>query len=260
MTERQRARRRIAGAALLLSAVGWTILLAAPYTSPGLSFCWGGGAAGSWPSLRALLAVHPPASLAVNWVLMLIAMMVPTLVAPLLHVHQRSFRHRRGRSIVLFAIGYGAAWILAGVVLTSVHLMLSVSAPQSLWPAAAAALLALLWQCSPAKQLCLNRSHNHSELAAFGLAADRAALGFGLTHGLWCIGSCWALMLVPMLLVHGHTLAMAAVTVLMIAERLEGPRPLRWQLRGLGKLSRMIATQARPVRSRLPQAGMAKAG
>jgi hypothetical protein len=52
-------------------------------------------------------------------------------------------------------------------------------------------------------------------------------------------------MLVPMLLVQGHTAAMLAATVLMSAERLEGPRPLRWQLRGLGKLSRIVAARIR---------------
>lgn len=252
MTERERARRRIAGSALLVSALGWAAYLAVP-ADAGLAFCRGEGTAWSWSSLRALLDVAPLSSLAASWTLMLIAMMVPTLVAPLLHVHQRSFRQRRARSITLFAVGYAAVWLLAGAVLILLQWLLSVAAPQSLWPAAAAALIALAWQCSPAKQLCLNRSHNHYELSAFGFAADRDAFGFGLSHGLWCIGSCWALMLLPMLLIHGHTLAMVAVTVLMAAERLEGPRPLRWQLRGLGKLLRIASARARTVGARLRQ-------
>lgn len=251
MTDRERARWRITVTALLISIAGWAFHLAAPAHRPVPSFCWGSTAAGPWPSLQALLQVHPPASLATNWLLMLFAMMVPTLVAPVLHVQQRSFRHRRARAIGIFALSYLAVWMLAGAGLTYLQLMLNVASPQSLWPAAVTALIALVWQCSPAKQLCLNRSHGHSALAAFGWAADRDALRFGLSHGLWCVGSCWALMLMPLLLIHGHTAAMLAMTVLMVAERLEGPRPLGWQLRGLGKLVRIASAQVRPLRSHL---------
>ncbi len=248
MTASTRERRRVAGGLMLSSAIGWMMLLAVPGDDIGLSYCRGVGTEWSWPSFRALLAISPLSSLAVDWMLMLIAMMAPTLIAPVFHVHQRSFKHRRARSIALFAIGYGAIWMVAGVFMLTVKLMANASAPQALWPAAAAGLIALVWQCSPLKQLCLNRSHNHSELSAFGIAADRDVLVFGLRHGVWCVGSCWALMLLPMLLVHGHTAAMIAVTMLMIGERLEGPRPLRWRLRGPGKLTRILVAQARTLR------------
>lgn len=251
MTDRARARWRIAVVALLLSITGWVLHLSLPAHGPSSSLCWGGTATGSWPSLQALLQVHSPAALAINWLVMLVAMMVPTLVAPVLHVHQRSFRHRRARAIGLFALGYITVWMLAGAGLTYLQLMLRVVSPVSLWPAAIAALIALVWQCSPAKQLCLNRSHNHHALAAFGWAADRAALGFGFSHGMWCVGSCWALMLIPLLLIHGHSAAMLAMTVLMTAERLEGPRPLVWHPRGLGKLVRITSAQMRPLLSNL---------
>ena len=248
MTVDQRERRRIAGALLLASAVGWTALLSGPWGEAGLAYCRSMGMAWTWPSFRALLAISPLSALALDWTLMLVAMMTPTLIAPVLHVHQRSFKSRRIRSIALFALGYAAIWMSAGVVLVTVQLMANASAPDAVWPAATAALLALVWQCSPFKQRCLNRSHNHSELAAFGLAADRDALGFGLTHGAWCVGSCWALMLLPMLLGHAHLAAMIVVTIVMIGERLEAPAPLRWRLRGPGKLWRIAIAQARQLR------------
>ncbi|WP_167480726.1 DUF2182 domain-containing protein [Mesorhizobium waimense] len=31
-----------------------------------------------------------------------------------------------------------------------------------------------------------------------------------MTHGVWCVGSCWALMLLPLLVSHGHVATMAA--------------------------------------------------
>jgi predicted metal-binding membrane protein len=106
-------------------------------------------------------------------------------------------------------------------------------------------LVAFAWQCSPVKQRCLNRCHAHGELAAFGAAADVGVLRFGVTHGIWCVGACWALMLVPLLLPRGHVVAMVAATVLIVSERLEQPRPLRWQIRGAGKALRIAIAQAR---------------
>jgi predicted metal-binding membrane protein len=192
-----------------------------------------------------LLAMNPPSSLAAGWAVMLLAMMSPTLIAPISHVVERSFKSRRARSVILFVIGYAAIWMTAGIVILAVQLGLSLIAPQSYLPAAVVGLIAFVWQCSPIKQRCLNRGHNHRELAAFGMAADRDAFSFGITHGLWCVGSCWALMLFPMLLAQGHLAAMAAVTFLMISERLEQPEPLGWRLRLRGKLMRIAVAQTR---------------
>jgi len=196
-------------------------------------------------SFQMLLAMNPPASLAAGWALMLVAMMSPVLIAPIRHIRLRSFTHRRARSIVLFVAGYAAIWIALGVVLLAIELAVELFAPQSYLPAAGVVLIALVWQFSPIKQRCLNRCHAHTELAAFGAAADFDALRFGTTHGIWCAGSCWALMLFPMLLPQGHVVAMATVAVLIFSERLEQPRPPCWCWRGLGKVIRIVIAQAR---------------
>jgi predicted metal-binding membrane protein len=248
MSARDREYRRVAFPVVLLSALGWVALVAGSVGLTDLTHCHAMGEVSATDSLRAMLASNPVPSLATGWVLMLIAMMSPTLIAPVLHVYRRSFRHRRLRSILLFVLGYGAIWMAAGAVLTALQLILSAMAPHSYGPAVAAGLLALVWQCSPLKQRCLNRGHNHSELAAFGAAADRDALVFGITHGGWCVGSCWALMLLPMLLVQGHMLMMVAVTIVMVGERFESPGPLRWRLRGPGKLFRIVLAQTRAMR------------
>jgi predicted metal-binding membrane protein len=172
-------------------------------------------------------------------------MMLPTLAAPIGHIVERSFNRRRARSIGLFIFGYAAIWMAAGAVLLSTRIALNWLVPQSYVPAVVVGIIAVVWQCSPVKQRCLNRNHNHRELAAFGLAADLDALRFGVTHGIWCVGSCWALMLFPMLLSEGHLVAMAAVTVLMISERLEQPQRLSWRLRLRGKLMRIVVAQTR---------------
>jgi predicted metal-binding membrane protein len=71
------------------------------------------------------------------------------------------------------------------------------------------------------------------------------AFRFGFTQGMWCAGSCWALMLFPMLLPQGHVTAMAVVTLLIFSERLERPKPLSWRLRGPEMALRILIAQAR---------------
>jgi predicted metal-binding membrane protein len=192
-----------------------------------------------------LLAMNPLSSLIAGWAVMLVAMMSPTLIAPIGHIVKRSFKHRRMWSVALFTLGYAAIWMAAGGVLLSARLVLSLLVPLSFVPAIVVGIVAFVWQCSPMKQRCLNRNHNHRELAAFGFAADLDVLRFGVTHGLWCVGSCWALMLFPILLSEGHLAAMAAVSLLMISERLEQPQRLSWGLRLHGKLMRIVVAQTR---------------
>ena len=196
-------------------------------------------------SFQMLLEMNPISSLTAGWALMLLAMMSPTLITPIHHIRERSFKRRRARSVTLFVVSYAAIWMTAGGVLIAVMLMLNLLAPQSYLPAVGVGIIAVVWQCSPIKQRCLNRGHNHSELAAFGIAADLDALRFGMRHGVWCVGSCWALMLLPLLLPQGHFAAMAVVTYVMTSERLEQPRPLRWRLRFPGKLMRIVVAQTR---------------
>jgi predicted metal-binding membrane protein len=212
-----------------------------------LAHCPAGNSGGmpSSASFEMLLAMNPPATLAAGWALMLVAMMSPVLIPPVRHIRLRSFSHRRARSILLFVAGYGGIWMALGAVLLAMALTVKVLAPQSYLPALGVALIALVWQFSPIKQRCLNRCHAHSDLAAFGNAADLDALRFGITHGIWCAGSCWALMLFPILLARGHIVAMAIATVLIFSERLEQPRPPSWRWRGLGKAARIVIAQSR---------------
>jgi predicted metal-binding membrane protein len=233
---------RVRNPVLLLSAAAWIWLLADP---GGLAMHCAAMGSGARPSLPMLLAMNPPASLAAGWGLMLVAMMSPALIPPIGHVRLRSFKRRRARAVALFVASYAAVWMAAGGVLLTGVLAARWAAPDSYLPAAGGLLLAILWQFSPVKQRCLNRCHAHSGLAAFGVAADLDALRFGMSHGIWCAASCWALMLFPMLLPRGHVAAMAVVALLTFSERLEHPRPPSWRWRGFGKLSRIVAAQAR---------------
>ena len=234
-------------ALLMASALAWILILAGPGNTALFSHCPAltSGALPFAPSFRMLLAMNSPFSLAAGWSLMLVAMMAPAVIAPVLHVRQRSFRRRRTRASALFLAAYGAVWMTAGIILLATELAASSFAPQSYWPATTAAAIAIIWQCSPGKQRCLNRCHLHREIRAFGSAADLDTIRFGVTHGFWCVRSCWAMMLAPMLLSHGHIVAMAMVSVLMFGERLEHPARPSWRWRGIGRLKRLAVAQTR---------------
>ena len=234
---------------LAVSAVAWGALAGGPgvHIAGVEVFCsaTGSGSAPPGASPFLLLALNPPSALAAGWALMLVAMMSPLVISELHHIRFTSLARRRARSIALFAAGYGGVWMLCGTVLTGGELVALAVAPGSYVPAIVAGLVASLWQASPLKQHCLNKCHGNRPLRAFGLQADLDAFRFGWTRGVWCIGSCGALMLFLLLLPEGHLVAMAAVAVLVFCERLEDPEPPGWKMRGLRKARRMMAARVR---------------
>jgi predicted metal-binding membrane protein len=161
------------------------------------------------------------------WLLMLTAMMSPVLIAPLRHLGSRSLAGHRFAARVLFVAAYAVVWSLAGVGLLMVADVLD-----RLGAAAAVAVsVAMIWQLSPVKQRCLNGHHARPPLAAFGWRAELAALRFGAQLGAWCVGSCWTLMLLPLVLTTHQLTAMVAVTLWIWAEQLEFPALARWRIR-----------------------------
>jgi predicted metal-binding membrane protein len=192
-----------------------------------------------------------------NWLLMLAAMMAPVLIQPLLFIRSSGLARRRTRSTLLFAVGYMAVWMLTGALMI---LLAAAERSSGLPPfvcVAAVFVIAFVWQCSPTKQVCLNRCHAFRSLAAFGRAADIDALVFGATQGVWCAGSCWAWMLLPLLLPNGHIMAMAVTAVLIFCERLDGPAPVGWRWRGFGRARRIVAGRMNLVLSPRPEEGNA---
>jgi predicted metal-binding membrane protein len=162
---------------------------------------------------------------------MLVAMMSPLLASPLLHLWRRSLPRRRGRAIALFLLGYAVVWLAAALLLFAIAVVLVVMA--AALPGGSslpfAVLIAAFWQISPAKQASLNQCHRKPPLAAFGLCAEVDALTYGITHGSSCVGTCWALMLLPFVTGgSAHWLLMAAITLLALLERTRAPMAPQW--------------------------------
>ena len=176
---------------------GWLVLLATASLVAWSMLAFGGStlmlpalcSASAWPvmplsaSFDSALVFNAPARLAWGWALMLAAMMLPLVVAPLRHVRERSFARRRTRAMLLFVLGYLAVWMAAGMVLQVAAVVALWTVPLPLMWLAVALAVAVLWQVSPAKQWCLNRCHRKPALAAFEPAADHDAFRFGLANG-----------------------------------------------------------------------------
>lgn len=257
MTPEAHERRRIRMPVLAVTTVAWAVtLLADPLRSvpgSGAGFAPGSGA-GRGRALAALDARLAPAcgayhavvdsglltshastgnaaGLLIGWTLMMTAMMAPLLIPALRHVRARSLRSRRWRAMSLVTVAHAAVWTAGGIVLLAVaSLLRSVTGQPDL-----ALLLgldaALAWQLSPLKQHCLNRHCAHPPISSFGSAADRDALRFGGTHAAWCLGSCWALMLVSLLAPAWHVAVMLVVSVWMWVEPLDRPERPTWRVR-----------------------------
>jgi predicted metal-binding membrane protein len=229
---------RVRNAVLAIAALAW-ILLIWPL-AVGTA-----GLPGRHAQHQAMNEGAISAATAVNWLLMLAAMMAPVLIQPIQFVRGSSLARRRTRSTLLFVAGYTGVWICVGAVMLLLVAALGSSGAPPYIPLATVFIMALAWQCTPAKQACLNRCHALSAPAAFGWAADTDALVFGVTLGVWCAGSCWLWMLLPLLLPSGHLAAMAAAAVLIFCERLDDPAPLSWRWHGLGRVSRIAAGRVR---------------
>lgn len=144
------------------------------------------------------------ATFLIGWLLMTAAMMLPTTI-PLVRLFQRMILQRQYTRflIALLLAGYLLAWILFGVIAfaliwtidrTVADVMLS---RPWIW-AAALFVLAGSFQLSPLKYACLDRcrspfgfivSHWHGRNSA------AEAFHIGWAHGVFCVGCCWALML-----------------------------------------------------------------
>ena len=240
MTAAARERARIQVPILAFTAAAWALLLVLHGTALHSQNASAMPAMGASPDYEPLM--NAPA-FAADWLMMLLATMTPTLVMPICYVRDRSFASRRAVAILLFVAAYFIVWMAAGFIIYTLW-----SFAWALSPAFTCVLVVvaiLTWQFSPAKQRCLNRCHRWPQLTAVGRRAHHDALRFGTTHAVWCVASCWLLMLVPLMVPVAHAETMAAVAFLVYGERVEIPREPRWRIRFPAKASKLLAAQAR---------------
>src|SRR3954447_2197792 len=206
------------------SAVAWVLVVALDH-SVLVPYLCASNATPVWNGLAAFVAaisVNGWAGQALSWFVMLLAMMTPLLWQPLAHVWDRSLAERRMRAVLLFLGSYFGLWMLAMAVLALAAVALRIVAGSAAIAFAIAAGAAVLWQMTPAKARLLNRCHAMRPLPAFGLAADVGSLRYGLQVAAPCIGTCWAMMLLPLASDAAHLVVMAMTALGMLSERYSG--------------------------------------
>ena len=218
-----------------LSVGSWLALWwwsASPYA--GLLHQRGWADAGAFAALCRLVPqgdVLVPAALhALAWVLMLAAMMLPT-TYPLLSMFARVVHARPNRPqlVGLVVAGFAAVWLVFGVAAHAVDAALVALASRSPWlvlhgDLVAAAVLAGAgaFQFSALKYRCLEACHAPFAFVSsrwHGVSPRREAWRLGVDHGVFCIGCCWALMLLMFVVGVGSVGWMLAIAVVMAAEK-----------------------------------------
>ena len=166
------------------------------------------------------------------WAVMMIGMMLPS-AAPAILLYARVMRHSAGVEAPLartyaFAGGYLLAWAAFSFVATLLQWALAELAllspmMESASPALGAAVLIVagLYQWTPLKEACLTNCRSPAQfLTQHARPGVGGALRLGLHHGLYCVGCCWALML---LLFAGGVMSLAwigAITIFVLLEKL----------------------------------------
>jgi predicted metal-binding membrane protein len=146
------------------------------------------------------------ALLVAGWVVMVIAMMLPTSLRLIGLFHRMTCqRPDRVQLVCLVLAGYVLVWTFFGVVAVCGDGMLHEAVERSAWLAAHAWLIgasifgvAGLYQFTPLKYYCLDKCRSPVSflMTHWQGRHDRyQAWRLGVRHGLFCLGCCWSLML-----------------------------------------------------------------
>ena len=166
------------------------------------------------------------------WLVMMAAMMFPS-VAPTVALHARMTRDWAPLASPMFTAGYLLTWTAAGVAAWLIGAGVGRLPGDPLaWDnqgrtvAAAALVLAGIYQLTPWKNVCLSKCRSP---LGFLLGSWRdgpvGGLRMGVRLGGWCLGCCWALMLALFALGIMSIVWMAFVAALIAIEKTV---PWRW--------------------------------
>jgi predicted metal-binding membrane protein len=177
---------------------------------------------GSYPALAMALFVM--------WFAMSAAMMLPA-AAPMIRTYAEiaDTAVARGEPVIHPAVltaGYLSVWALAAAGFTLVQLAItqlsgsSATSPVKGVIAGLVLLCAGLYQFTALKQACLTKCRNpFTTLFARWKTTARGVLRLGMEQGLWCLGCCWALMLIMLAVGSMNVVWMAALTLFTFLEK-----------------------------------------
>jgi predicted metal-binding membrane protein len=165
------------------------------------------------------------------WSIMMVAMMLPSAAPVVVRVASRA---EGVSAAAFFTIGYLIVWSIFSAVATTAQwafdaasLLSNAMAIRSGVAAGLIVVAAGVYQLTPLKRSCLRRCCSSKNLIGDDQKrSPSAAVRAGLTYGVSCLGCCWALMCLLFVVGVMNTFWIAAITLLVIAEK-----TLPWGLR-----------------------------
>ena len=156
------------------------------------------------------------------WVVMMVAMMLPTAAPMVLAFHSVHARNHQPddafRATWVFVAAYLLVWALSGI--AAYAGVLAAAAAQPMLAAEVNGLILMvagIYQITPLKQRCRSECRRPIIMTSWHhRTAD--AFHMGLLHGVYCLGCCWLLFVIlfPLDMTIG---AMAAVTLIILGEK-----------------------------------------
>ncbi|GGG33457.1 hypothetical protein GCM10010964_21690 [Caldovatus sediminis] len=235
-----------------IAALAAVVVLAWAYLLLGAGMDMDAAMAGAAMAMPMPWSAGQAVLMALMWVLMMVAMMLPS-AAPVVLLHatvsRRSDPARGGGRILPFALGYVAVWGAFALVATAAQWGLERAAlltpGMALGSAVAASVVFIgagIYQLTPLKHACLEHCRSPVEyLAAHWRPGARGAFVMGAHHGAYCLGCCWALM--ALLFVGGvmNLAWIAGIALLVLVEKLLPGGHAVGRVLGLGLIAWGIA-------------------
>ena len=216
--------------ALLLTAAAWVVTArAARDMSSAMPMPGGWSMSMFWAGMDGS-AIERAGMFLMMWTTMMVAMMLPS-VAPVAVLWTRSISGlSAGPARVMrmgqFLSGYLLAWAACGAVAFAVlggsGRLLTVSPTAAKWLGVAIFAVAGIYQLTPWKDWCLRRCRSPIGALMYylGFKGRSRDLRVGLHHGATCAGCCWGLMIVLVAVGVMNVAVMAALAVVIFAEKL----------------------------------------
>jgi predicted metal-binding membrane protein len=187
------------------------------------------------------------------WAVMMAAMMLPSalpMIALYAATQQRlpDATRASGVPVAVFTLVYLALWAATGVPMYFASVALSVIPPEArAWTVALVLVSAGAFQLSPLKEMCLRQCRSPlGFLLGHWRAGWRGSLSLGWAHAVYCLGCCWALMLVLVAAGAMGLVWVLLVAALVAAEKLVAGGEWVARLAGVALLALGVAVAVRP--------------
>jgi predicted metal-binding membrane protein len=200
---------------VLIAAVAWVDVIRSSFRTPDMMM-----------TMFMPLTISDGLAFVASWGIMMAAMMLPSAL-PMIRLYDATQRRgaataSTGAPVAVFTLVYLAVWAASGVPVYLAHTGLMALPPRTFAYGVAATLLATgMFQLSPLKQTCLRACRSPlGFLLGHWRAGLRGSLALGWAHATYCLGCCWALMVV---LVAAGAMGLAwvlLITAVVAAEKL----------------------------------------